>query len=162
MPKDTWGPQTMHSTNQPPPHVKMPPSKNYQSEELKPLTLLGKIQSQSCPWKCLFLGKCGHKKRGIVGKKSEKDQRPLGKSQLTGFQWGTSPSQRAKETGACARVLFKMTPPLHALLPASAQPRELSFPGLPGHWKSGGQAWILQMHRYRGGKGGEGEDNYSR
>lgn len=35
MPKDTWGPQTMHSTNQPPPHVKMPPSKNYQSEELK-------------------------------------------------------------------------------------------------------------------------------
>lgn len=35
MPKNTWGPKTMHYTNQPPPCFKMPPSKNYQSEELK-------------------------------------------------------------------------------------------------------------------------------
>lgn len=35
MPKDTWGPKTMHSNNQSPP-LKMLSSKHYQSEELKP------------------------------------------------------------------------------------------------------------------------------
>lgn len=35
MSKDTWGPKTIHYTSQPPPWFKMPPSKNYQSEELK-------------------------------------------------------------------------------------------------------------------------------
>lgn len=49
-------------------------------------------------------------------------------------------------------MLFKMTPPLGALLSASAQPRELSFPGLPGLQKLGEQTWILEMLRYKAEK----------
>lgn len=80
MPKDTWGPKTMHYTSQPPPCFKMPPSTNYQSEELKTSYPPQKDTVPVLSVKMPLLGK----ERNCGGKKSEKDQRPL-KSQLTGF-----------------------------------------------------------------------------
>lgn len=54
-------------------------------------------------------------------------------------------------------MLFKMTPPLGALLSASAQPQELSFPGLPGLQKQGEQTWVLEMLQYEAEK--EADEN---